>query len=462
MTEKLFEADALLKECTATVTGCEKLTDGFGIELDRTVLFPEGGGQLSDKGWLVPEELANIPNLGDSLKDVGTAAVKTGAGLGALAGQIVGSVVKEAAAAVSGAKDAMQAAVQKFAGLPVTYVEETKDGRILHHTDKDLRVGSKVQVKLDWTTRLDHMQQHTGEHILSYAFWKLYKLNNIGFHMSERLVTIDLDQEITLEQAYAAEDFANREIWANKPISISYMPHTEVAKLTMRKKNTKLTGMLRIVAVQDGDICTCCGTHPPFTGTIGLIKITKFEKHKEGSRVEFLCGRWALEDVRKKVHYITEASNMMSTKEENVCAGIAKFKEDATVLREQLRQKTQALQAGELETLLKNPPLDSKGNKVLVAIEDNYDPKAAKTLYQKLTAVEKAVVAVMYANGPRVNYMFGLGQGAQGDCKALIAKANEMFGGKGGGKPEAAQGGAAVTTDWQTKAAALKDMLLKN
>ena len=410
MTKKLFEADALLKECTATVTGCEKLKNGFGIELDQTVLFPEGGGQLSDKGWLVPEGLT----------------VDTG-----------------------------------HPGLPVTFVEETKDGRILHHVDQELKVCSKVRVKLDWATRLDHMQQHTGEHILSYAFWKLYQLNNIGFHMNERLVTIDLDKEITLEQAYAAEDFANREIWANKPISIAYMPHTEVAQLAMRKKNTKLTGMLRIVAVEDGDICTCCGTHPPFTGTIGLIKITKFEKHKDGSRVEFLCGRWALEDVRRKVHYITEASNMMSTKEENVCAGIARFKEEATALREQLKQKTQALQAGELETLLKNPSRDSKGNKVLVAIEDNYDSKSAKTLYQKLTGEGKAVVAVMYANGPRINYMFGLGQGAQGDCKALIAKANELFGGKGGGKTDAAQGGATATSDWQTKAAVLKEMLLK-
>lgn len=411
MTEKLFEEDALLKTCTAVVTDCVPIKDGFGLELNRTVLFPEGGGQLSDKGWLVPEGM------------------------------------------VTDAKNP---------GLLVPYIEESKDGKILHHCAQKLDAGTKVQVVLDWTTRLDHMQQHTGEHILSYAFWKLFKLNNIGFHMSEGLVTIDLDKEITLEQAYAAEDFANREIWANKPINISHMPHTEVAKLVMRKKNTKLTGMLRIVAIEDGDICTCCGTHPPYTGTVGLIKITKFEKHKEGSRVEFLCGRWALEDVRRKVHYITEASNMMSTKEANVCAGIAKFKEEVSALKEQLRQKTQQLQAGELQTLLQDPPRDSQGNKVLVALEEDYDPKSAKTLYQKLTAVEGAVAAVIYKAGPRVNYMFGLGKNARGDCKALVAKANEMFGGKGGGKADAAQGGATATSDWQDKAAAFKEFLLKN
>jgi alanyl-tRNA synthetase len=404
MTEKLYEADAMLKECTATVAESVALKEGFGIVLDKTVLFPEGGGQLSDKGSLVVDDKTT---------------------------------------------------------LPVTYVEETKDGRILHYTAKELPAGTKVQVKLDWTVRLDHMQQHTGEHILSYAFWKLFQANNIGFHMSEGLVTIDLDKEVTLEQAYKAEDFANQEIWANKPINISYMPHTEVAKLTMRKKNTKLTGMLRIVAVKDGDICTCCGTHPPFTGTIGLIKITKIEKHKEGTRVEFLCGRWALEDVRKKVHYITDASNMMSTKEENVCAGISKFKEEITALRESLRQKTQLLQASELEELLKNPPVSAKGNKILFVVEDNYDPKSAKSLYQKLTAQEKTVTAVIYKNGERVNYMFGLGAGATGDCKQYIAKANELFGGKGGGKPDSAQGGAAISADWQAKAKSLKEYMLK-
>ena len=141
------------------------------------------------------------------------------------------------------------------------------------------------------------MQQHCGEHILSYAFFKLFGANNVGFHMNERFVTIDLDKEVTLEEAFQAEDMANRHIWEDRPVTVSYLPHTEVNKLPMRKKNEKLTGILRVVAVQDGDVCTCCGTHPTSTGVVGLVKITKIEKHKGGTRVEFLCGRWALEDA---------------------------------------------------------------------------------------------------------------------------------------------------------------------
>jgi len=394
MTKKLYEEDSLLQNCTATVVACDKLKEGYGIELDQTVLFPEGGGQLSDTGYLMPE---------------GTE--------------------------------------ERFLSK---HSLETK-GRILHQTEKALPVGSRVQVVLNWTDRLDHMQQHCGEHLLSYAFWKLYGLNNIGFHMSERLVTIDLDKEINLEQADKAEDFANAQIWENRPITVSHVPHTDLDQYVMRKKNEKITGLLRIVTIKDSDICTCCGTHPPFTGMLGLIKITKFEKYKGGSRVEFLCGRWALEDARAKMRYIQDASNLLSTKEELVCASVTKLKAEVGTLLEKLRAKTAALQEVELAKLLADPPKDSRGNLVLAAVEEDYDPKSAKYLLQKLT-LAGAVAAVIYQSGERVNYMFSLGEGAAADCKVIIARANELFDGKGGGSPKFAQGGGTAAKGWQEKA----------
>lgn len=118
--------------------------------------------------------------------------------------------------------------------------------------------------------------------------------------MSEGLVTIDLDKELTPDELAQTEDFANREIWLDKPISVSYVPHTALDKYTMRKKNTRLTGTLRLVSVEGGDICTCCGTHPNRTGAVGSIRIISAEKHKQGQRISFLCGRWALEDARRK------------------------------------------------------------------------------------------------------------------------------------------------------------------
>ena len=203
--------------------------------------------------------------------------------------------------------------------------------------------GGKVTVQVNWTDRLDHMQQHCGEHILSYAFFKLFGANNVGFHMNERFVTIDLDKEVTLEEAFQAEDLANRHIWEDRPVTVSYLPHTEVNKLPMRKKNEKLTGILRVV---------------------GLVKITKIEKHKGGTRVEFLCGRWALEDARKKMRYIQEAGNMLSTKEENVCEGIERLEDEIAELKEKLRAAVKQIQETEVVKILEGAPVNSAGCKV--------------------------------------------------------------------------------------------------
>jgi len=389
MTEKLYERDSNLKTCEAVVLECEPAPHGFAVVLDRTVLFPEGGGQLSDTGI------------------------------------------------INGAK--------------VDHVREVK-GRILHNCAAAFPVGSTVKVEVNWTDRLDHMQQHCGEHILSFAFYKLFGTNNVGFHMNERLVTIDLDKEVTLEQAYQAEDFANRQIWEDRPVTVSYLPHTEVAGLPMRKKNEKLTGILRIVTVKDSDICTCCGTHPASTGVVGLVKVTRIEKHKGGTRVEFLCGRWALEDARKKMRYIQEAGNMLSTKEEKVCESISRLEDEIAGLKEKLRAAVGQLQDSEIRKLQQEAPVNRDGCKILATVKDDYEPKSAKTLFGKLTDTPNAVVAVIYHSGERVNYMFGLGEGATGDCKTMITKANELFGGKGGGKKEAAQGGASYADDWKEKA----------
>ena len=389
MTEKLFERDSNLKICEATVVECEPAPQGYAVVLDRTVLFPEGGGQLSDTGT------------------------------------INGALVK--------------------------HVRETKE-KIIHECAAEFPVGSRVTVQVNWTDRLDHMQQHCGEHILSYAFWKLFGANNVGFHMNERMVTIDLDKEVTLEEAFQAEDFANRQVWEDLPVTVSYLPHTELADLPMRKKNEKLTGILRVVAVRDGDVCTCCGTHPTSTGVVGLIKITKIEKHKGGTRVEFLCGRWALEDARKKMRYIQDAGNMLSTKEERVCESIGRLEGEISELKEKLRAAVAQLQESEIQKLLAEAPVNAAGCQVLAAIKDEYEPKSAKTLFGKLSDTPNALVAVIYRNGERVNYMFSLGPGAAGDCKAIIARANEIFGGKGGGKKESAQGGAPYAADWKEKA----------
>ena len=389
MTEKLFENDAYLWTCDAVVTTCAAAKNGYAVELDRTVFFPEGGGQLSDRG--------------------------------------------------------------KLDGAVVTHVAE-EAGRIVHYCDKPLAVGSTVKAEVDGVVRLDHMQQHCGEHILSYAAWKLFGANNIGFHMSEGLVTIDLDKELTADELAQVEDLANHEIWLDKPISVSYVPHTDLDKYTMRKKNTKLTGTLRLVSVQDGDICTCCGTHPSRTGAVGIIHIVSAEKHKQGQRISFLCGRWALLDARRKNAALRKTAQMLSVKPEQTPDAVARLKDEITALNARIKEKTMALYDAQLPQFLSTARVLPDGSRLVIITPQDATAADAKLLLQKVTAMDNLLVGVIYEAGGRVSYMFGHSEGVNADCREYCKKANELFNGRGGGKPDFAQGSGADTADWQQKA----------
>lgn len=390
MTVKLFENNSLLKECTATVTACTEKEGLYLVELDQTVFFPEGGGQLSDKG--------------------------------------------------------------KIADVIVSHVSE-RDGHIYHECDKPLEVGTEVKAVLDWRVRLDRMQQHLGEHLLSYACWKLFKANNIGFHMNEDDVFIDLDKELTEEELLKAEIYTNEIIWENRPVHISYMDSTEAVKLKdkMRKFNSKLTGTLRIVSVEDADICTCCGTHPPFTGMLGSVKVIRHEKHKGGCRVEFVCGGRALADADKKNSTLLAVAQGLSVKPEQVPDALAKLKADLLAQLDDVKSKLLKIEEAQLQELYENAPTNAAGTKILAVPLDGHDAKDIKVFLPKATALEHTVCLLVAAKPERISYAAALGAATEGDCRVLIKLLNEAFGGRGGGKSDCAQGGADYCVDWQEK-----------
>ena len=387
MTEKLYENDSLLQSCQATVVSCEKKEDHYEVILDRTVLFPEGGGQLSDQGWLDK--------------------------------------------------------------VPVFYAsEEGQDVR--HWTREPLEPGKTVAVKLDWPVRLDRMQQHCGEHILSYAFWKTCGANNVGFHMNEDSVFIDLDQEIDEEKAKKAEWMANECLWANEPISLHYVDASELGNYPLRKKNEKLKGTVRLVDIKNGDICTCCGTHPPYTGMVGSIQIIRFVRHKGGSRIEFLCGNRALRAMHERNRILEDTSNFLSVKAEDVLPAVEKLHQEILDLRGKVREKTQELIRPQLPEKMAQAPVLPNGTKLLVLTLEGTaaDGKSA----MKLASAQPGVLAAVFTKeGDRLMYQFALSEGAEGDCRACCAKANELFGGRGGGRPQSAQGGGTAGADWEEK-----------
>lgn len=398
MTVKLFENNSLLKECTATVTACTEKEGQYLVELDQTVFFPEGGGQLSDKG--------------------------------------------------------------KINEAVVSHVSE-KDGHIYHECDKPLEAGTEVKAVLDWKVRLDRMQQHLGEHLLSYACWKLFKANNIGFHMNEDDVFIDLDKELTEEELLKAELYTNEIIWENRPVHISYMDSTEAVKLKdkMRKFNSKLTGTLRIVSVEDADICTCCGTHPPFTGMLGSVKVIRHEKHKGGCRVEFVCGSRALADADKKNSTLLTVAQGLSVKPEQVPDALAKLKADLLAQLDDVKSKLLKLEEAQLQELYENAPTNAAGTKILAVPLDGHDAKDIKVFLPKATALEHTICLLVAAKPERISYAAALGAATEGDCRVLIKLLNEAFGGRGGGKSDCAQGGADYCADWVEKLDAVVDKL---
>ena len=398
MTVKLFENNSLLKTCQAKVTACTEKDGKYLVELDQTVFFPEGGGQLSDSG-----------KLGEAC---------------------------------------------------VSHVSE-KDGHIYHECDKPLAVGSEVEAALDWNVRLDRMQQHLGEHLLSYACWKLFKANNVGFHMNEDDVFIDLDQELTDEDLLKAELYTNEIIWENRPVHISYMDSTEAVKLKdkMRKFNSKLTGTLRIVSVEDADICTCCGTHPPFTGMLGSVKVIRHEKHKGGCRVEFVCGKRALLDADAKNSTLLGVAQGLSVKPEQVPAALAKLKADLLEQLETAKSKLLKIEEDKLKEAYAAAPQNAEGVKILILPMDGHDAKDIKVFLSKVTALKNTLSVLVAAQPARISYAAALGTETAGDCRAVIKLLNETFGGRGGGKSDCAQGGADFCADWQEKLASVAEKL---
>ncbi len=386
MTIKLFNDNVMLKNCKATVLACEERDGKFFIELDQTVIFPEGGGQLSDRG--------------------------------------------------------------KINNVNVLHASE-KDGRLWHECDAPLEVGAEVEVTLDWAVRLDRMQQHCGEHILSFVCWKLFDSNNIGFHMNEDTVTVDLDKALSEEELLQVEQESNAIIWENRPITVLNLESEEAAKLPMRKFNANLQGILRIVAVENADVCTCCGTHPPVTGMVGCLKIMRAERRKQGQRLEILCGARAMAEYAKQNRILRDLATDLSAKVDEVPERYAKMKEEMANLNEALKEKTAKLLDIEIQEVLAKAETRADGAKLLHLVLD--DAKTGKNLLPKVGALENTVSVILAVQPERISYFVALGKNTAGDCRAYIKLLNDTFGGRGGGKPDGAQGGADFCPNWQEK-----------
>lgn len=232
MTEKLYEVDSYVQNFTAQVVSCTPVPGGFAVVLDRTAFFPEGGGQPCDTGRLGGARVLAVHTDGET---------------------------------------------------------------ITHTTDTPLTAGETVDGCLDWPARLDAMQQHTGEHILSGALHRLFGAENVGFHIGSPYVRMDTSIPLTQEQLAQAEAEANAAVRADTPVHC-WVPDPETLARTDYRSKKELTGDVRLVEA-GGDCCACCGTHLTRTGEVGLIKIISFAHYKSGMRLAVACGQRAYDAV---------------------------------------------------------------------------------------------------------------------------------------------------------------------
>ncbi len=357
ITERLYDNDAYQTEFSATVLDCAKYENGFKVILDKTAFFPEAGGQPSDKGTIN--------------------------------------------------------------GIKVTDVQ-IEDERIVHFCESELDIGSIVPCKIDFERRFAFMQNHSGEHIVSGIVFKKYGLHNVGFHLNEEFVTLDFNGVLERNQIDEIELLANKVIWQNKKIKTYYPSKDELSKLSYRQKK-ELSGDIRIVEIEDTDMCACCAPHVKSTGEIGLIKLLSSEKMRGGIRIVMKCGEYALKDYNDKFKNVTAIQNLLSAKPEETALAVnnllEKFNDE--------KQKSK-----DLKKKLINYMANDTEDKVLFA--ENFDIKELQSFADTLNK-NKGETVLVFSEREKDNFNFAL-CGNETETNELFLKLKEKFNARGGGR----------------------------
>jgi alanyl-tRNA synthetase len=328
--------------------------------------------------------------------------------------------------------------------LRVTEVADTEDGRVVHYLEapvKDLPPGTRVRGQIDATRRRDHMQQHSGQHVLSAAFVRLHNLHTVSFHMADDYCSIDLDTpNLTKEQIESAERLANEIIFENRPVDIRFVSREEAGKLGLRKLPAADRDELRIIDIHEFDLSACGGTHVRQTGQIGCILLRKAERVRQGWRIEFVAGQRAVATARRDFTTLTETAGLFSAQIYDVPQQARKSLEEVRALRKQREQSQEELAAAQAATLLSETP-ESNGRRVVIRTFSDRDMNSLKMLAQKLTRLATNVVALLASTSPQPSLVFVQSDGQPFDMGALMKQTMATLNGRGGGSKDMAQGG---------------------
>lgn len=392
MTDRLYYHNSFLYDFVAALEEVRQIDGRTALVLDRTAFYPTSGGQVFDTGWLELEPL----------------------------------------------ESASQSFLPK---LRVAEVADADDGVILHFVEGEVPRGPvRVRGFLDVERRRDHMQQHSGQHILSAAFVELFQMPTVSFHMGEESCTIDLEtKSLRTEQVAKAEIRANQIILDDRPVGMQFVTAEKAREMGVRKIPPAERDQLRLVEVQGFDLCACGGTHVKATGQVGSILCRKVEKVKQGFRVEFVCGERSVRTARKDFETLVESGGLFSTHAWEVPSSIRKVIEEgktAVKVQHKLLEEIAELCAARL---LASTP-ETNRVRVIAQIFADRELAFVKLLAQKLTQTA-GVVALLGAGAGQPTLVFAQSPGGTQDMGSLMKEAMEKLGGHGGGNRDMAQGG---------------------
>ncbi|TCU71700.1 alanyl-tRNA synthetase [Tissierella praeacuta] len=326
-------------------------------------------------------------------------------------------------------------------GVQVLEVYE-EDSDIIHVTKENI-YSDKVILNIDWENRFDNMQQHTGQHLLSAAFYKLYNGETVGFHIGKDYVYIDITlPDLSEDDSEKIEIYANRIIFSNFEIKSYYIEKNDINKLPIRKQPT-VNSNIRIVEIDNIDFSPCAGTHLRNTGEIGLIKIRKWEKYKGNIRIEFVCGNRALFDYRWKSKMIKDISLLLSSKDTDVLEKVKILYNQKEDLEKNNRNIQEELLRYKGEDLLKNA-IKIDGISFVTKIFDDRDLKTINKISVHLNNIEKSIQIYGSKYENKGQFLISMSKDLNINLKDIFKEVSEEFEIKGGGSPQTIQGGCSL------------------
>ncbi len=324
-------------------------------------------------------------------------------------------------------------------GATVRDVVDDDAWGVVHVIDRPLVVGETVEGRVDWSRRFDHMQQHTGQHLLSAAFDRTCGVRTESFHLGTTSCTIDLAREVTAAEITAAEASACQVVWEDREVTVRFASEAEAAAMPLRKESLR-SGTLRLIDVTDFDLSACGGTHVPRTGMVGLIAVAGWERFKGGSRIEFVCGGRALASHGRLRDQVTALVRQLTVAPHELAGAVERLHTENRTAQKTIRALQEELATHLATTLVVSAEDVGQFRRVLVA-QPGWDAAALKTLASAL-ASHPGIVAVVTGSGTPAPLVVARAADLTFDAGACVKQITAALSGRGGGRSELAQGAA--------------------